>query len=282
MEEAAPFKGCVLTYGHFSTIHPGHIRYLRHARNLGKQLLVALIGDEGKASYPFNQQERAEALSLLGIADAVLMLQANELDQAITALKPAVLVLGNEYKDNQEIETTLAQQRQQGRSVQFHAGEIHYATADLLNGSERDLRRQRRSLFQTACRRQGINQHQLLEAINSWADTRLIVLGDTIVDQYAACEAIGMSAEAPVVVVREMERKNFIGGAAVVAAHISALGAQCDFISVVGADSTAELVREELTAQGIGDGLNRSIRLHLQKRYVVENQSCSASADWKT
>ena len=176
-------------------------------------------------------------------------LQANELDQAIAALQPEVLVLGNEFKDDAKFNPLLAQQRQQGRSVQFHAGEIHYATADLLSGSESELRQQRRSLFQTACRRQGINQTQLLDAINAWGDTRLIVLGDTIVDQYAACEAIGMSAEAPVVVVRELERKNFIGGAAVVAAHISALGAQCDFISVVGADSTAELVRQELAAK---------------------------------
>ena len=84
----------------------------------------------------------------------------------------------------------------------------------------------------------------------------MIVLGDTIVDQYAACEAIGMSAEAPVVVVRELEHKNFIGGAAVVAAHISALGAKCDFVSVVGADDTAEIVRKELAIQGIGDGLS--------------------------
>ena len=91
-----------------------------------------------------------------------------------------------------------------------------------------------------------LNQVQLLDAINSWESSRLIVLGDTIVDQYAACEAIGMSAEAPVVVVRELKHKNFIGGAAVVAAHISALGARCDFISVVGSDSTAELVRQEL------------------------------------
>ena len=65
-----------------------------------------------------------------------------------------------------------------------------------------------------------------------------------------------MSAEAPVVVVKELENKNFIGGAAVVAAHIVALGAQCDFISVVGADSTAEIVRRELSIQGIGDGLS--------------------------
>lgn len=274
LEEAGAFQGCVLTYGHFSTIHPGHIRYLRHARNLGQQLLVALIGDGGRTSYPFNQQERAEALSLLNIADAVLLLQADALDQAIAALKPAVLVLGNEYKDKPEIQSTLAQQRQQGGSVQFHAGEIHYATAELLSSSERDIRQQRRLLFQTACRRQGIKQNQLLEAVNAWGSTRLIVLGDTIVDQYAACEAIGMSAEAPLVVVRELERRNFIGGAAVVAAHICALGAGCDFISVVGADSTAEVVHQELAAQGIGDGLSRdpSRPTTFKKRYLVENQ----------
>jgi len=273
LADCSSWHGCVLAYGHFNTIHPGHIRYLRHARGLGEQLVVALIGD-GKIKYAFQQQERAEALSLLGIADALLLLEADELNEAIDALKPKVLVLGNEFKHNAEIQTTLVQQRQQGGAVQFHAGDIHYATAELLSGSERDLRQQRRSLFQAACRRQSIEPGALMNAINSWESTRLIVLGDTILDQYAACEAIGMSAEAPVVVVRELEHKNFIGGAAVVAAHIRALGARCDFISVVGDDSAAELVRQELAVQGIGDGLSTdpSRPTTFKKRYVVENQ----------
>ena len=273
LEDCSYWHGCVLAYGHFNTIHPGHIRYLRHARGLGDKLVVALIGD-GKTSYTFQQQERAEALSLLGIADAVLLLDADEINKAIQALKPKVLVLGNEFKNNAEIQTTLVQQRQQGGTVQFHAGDVHYATADLLSGSERDLRQQRGDLFQAACRRQSIDPGALLDAINSWKSTRLIVLGDTIVDQYAACEAIGMSAEAPVVVVRELEHKNFIGGAAVVAAHIRALGARCDFISVVGSDSAAELVRQELAIQSIGDGLSTdpSRPTTFKKRYVVENQ----------
>ena len=273
LKNSRSWRGCVLAYGHFNTIHPGHIRYLRHARGLGNQLVVALIGDRD-TRYAFQQQERAEALSLLGIADAVLLLEADELNEAIEALEPEVLVLGNEFKNNGAIQNTLVQQRRQGGAVQFHAGDTHYATADLLSGSERELRQQRRSLFQAACRRQGIQPGELLEAINSWQSTRLIVLGDTIVDQYAACEAIGMSAEAPVVVVRELEHKNFIGGAAVVAGHISALGAQCDFISVVGDDSTAELVRQELDVQGIGDGLSidPTRPTTFKKRYVVENQ----------
>ena len=101
----------------------------------------------------------------------------------------------------------------------------------------------------------------------------MIVLGDTIVDQYAACEAIGMSAEAPVVVVREPARCNFIA-AAVVAAHIRALGAHCDLVSVVGNDSTANLVQQELKDQTIGDFLVRdpSRPTTFKKRYVVENQ----------
>ena len=272
--EAHRYQKCVLTYGHFSTIHPGHIRYLRHARNLGKQLVIALIGDEGETNFPFIQSERAEALCLLGIADAVLLLQDDDLDQAISDLRPTVLVLGNEYKDKEQIQTIVKRQEQQGGSVQFHAGEIHYATTDLLSASERDLRQQRLSQLKAACQRQGINKLQLLNSIKRWEKTRLIVLGDTIVDQYAACEAIGMSAEAPVVVVRELEHRNFIGGAAVVAAHINALGAHCDFISVVGTDSTAELVREELKDQGIADGLSSdpSRPTTFKKRYVVENQ----------
>ena len=283
IKDACSWNSCVLAYGHFNTIHPGHIRYLRHARGLGEQLVVALIGD-GKTAYAFQQQERAEALSLLGIADAVLLLEGDELNTAIKKLKPEVLVLGNEFKNNSGIQNTLVQQRQQGGAVQFHAGDIHYATADLLSGSERDLRQQRRALFQAACRRQGIKQNQLLDAIKSWGSTRLIVLGDTIVDQYAACEAIGMSAEAPVVVVRELEHKNFIGGAAVVAAHITALGAECDFISVVGADNTAELVRQELSLQGIGNGLSTdpSRPTTFKSGTWLKTKNCSVSVDSKT
>ena len=36
LKEAANWNGCVLAYGHFNTIHPGHIRHLRHARGLGE------------------------------------------------------------------------------------------------------------------------------------------------------------------------------------------------------------------------------------------------------
>ena len=160
------------------------------------------MGDDCESIYPFSQQERAEALSLLSIADGILLLKADELDQAIGVVEPKVLILGNEYKDKSDIQKTLTMQRLRGGSVQFHAGETHYATSDLLSGSERSLSQERIALFRAACQRQGIDHNQLVKATEAWGNTRLIVLGDTIVDQYSACEAIGMSAEAPLVVVR--------------------------------------------------------------------------------
>lgn len=274
IKAASGYSGCTMAYGHFNTIHAGHIRYLRHARSLGKQLLVALMGDSDTNSFAFDQQERAEALSLLGIADAIVVLEENNLNRIIEECRPSVLVLGNEFEEMEEIQGTLDKQREQGGIVQFHAGEIKYASTELLTGSERDLKQEKKQVFKAVCQRQGIKMENLLSAVKEWSRSQLIVVGDTIVDQYAACEALGMSAEAPVVVVRELEKKDFIGGAAVVAAHISALGARCHLVSVVGKDSTASLVKNELREQGIGDELciDSSRPTTFKKRYVVENQ----------
>ena len=53
------WKNSILTYGHFNTIHPGHIRYLNYARKLGEKLIIALIGDNSNIKYTFPQRERA-------------------------------------------------------------------------------------------------------------------------------------------------------------------------------------------------------------------------------
>ncbi|WP_255439845.1 PfkB family carbohydrate kinase [Synechococcus sp. PROS-9-1] len=266
----------MLAYGHFTTIHPGHIRYLRHAKNLGEKLSIALIGDgkPDQSPYLFSQSERADALSLLGIADTIVLLRGDELIEAIQMLSPEVLVLGTELQGLPSLDLPIAVLKDQGGSVQFHAGEVSYASTHLLMNSEKDIRQQRRLQFVAACHRQGLSRGHLLASMQAWNKAHLIVLGDTIVDQYVACEAIGMSAEAPVVVVRELAKRNFIGAAAVVASHIRALGAQVSLVSVIGNDSTANLVQQELNAQGISDALTRdpSRPTTFKKRYVVENQ----------
>ena len=267
----------VLCYGHFTSVHAGHIRYLKHAKSLGKPLLLALIGDglqEESHPYPFTQSERAEALSLLGISDYIILLEDKELTSAVKKIKPSFLVLGTELQNSSYLSEAIALVTSQGGSVRFHGGDVTYASAELLTNSESDIRRYRRNQFISACNRHGISYSSLINSMNTWASSRLIVLGDTIVDEYAACEALGMSAEAPVVVVRELANRNFIGAAAVVAAHIRALGAEVDLVSVVGDDSSACFVHDKLKSLDIGNKLvtDSSRPTTLKKRYLVENQ----------
>ena len=279
LNDAENLSGCVLAYGHFTTIHPGHIRYLKHAKDLGEKLVVVLMGDENNTLTPefqFNQKERAEALRLLEMVDVVIMLKHKELSEAVKLIKPNVMVLGNEFQScsDEDVNDAIDILRKAGKRIAFHAGNVHYATTDLLSISERKLVEKRQLQFRRACDRQGINLERLLSSVNTWTQTKLIVLGDTIIDQYAACEALGMSAEAPVVVVKELERKNFIGGAAVVASHIRALGAKCCLLSVVGNDDSAKIARDGIKDRDIIDALvvDYSRPTTFKKRYIVENQ----------
>ena len=115
----------------------------------------------------------------------------------------------------------------------------------MLREEPRDLQRDRWQQFQQACQRQQLDLEQLNLALNRFRQSRLLVLGDTIVDQYIACDPLGMSAEAPVLVVRELKARQYLGGAAIVAAHASSLGANCHYLSVAGEDENANLVKQQ-------------------------------------
>ena len=53
---------------------------------------------------------------------------------------PEILVLGNEFCTNKKsIINALRIQKKNRKMIKFHAGDIHYASADLLNKTEREL-----------------------------------------------------------------------------------------------------------------------------------------------
>tara|TARA_A100000164_G_C21934771_1_gene787495 strand:- start:1431 stop:2933 length:1503 start_codon:yes stop_codon:yes gene_type:complete len=280
IRELKNFQDFSLGYGHFSTIHVGHIRYLKKAKSLSKKLVIALKGDFGineeKSRYQFNQKERAEALSMLDLADAIILLKNDELIEVIKNSSPKFLVLGSQYENNAEkgIKDSISLLSKRGVSIIYHGGEISYFGSELLTSDEEEIKYKRLKEFKSACKRQSLNKENLLKSIESWGKANLIVIGDTIVDRYVACEALGISAEAPVVVVKEIENKDFVGGAAIVASHIKNLGAQCKLISVTGNDKNSKFIKERLSNEEIKDGviIDHSRPTTFKKRYLVENQ----------
>jgi len=270
----------VLCHGHFNIIHPGHIRYLDYARQQCERLIVSIIGDTSflnlDRKHHFSEDERASGVASIQSVDQVVLLGEGNLNKLIQVLKPDVLVLGKEFEndlDNQ-ISEAVKLLKKQGGKILFHAGETHYASADLLRDDQTDLYEQHKKQFGKACRRQKIKMEKLFECIDKFGDASLLVIGDTIVDQYVACDAIGMSAEAPVVVVRELDTREYAGGAAIVAMHASALGAKCRFLSVVGQDIHADTAAKELDRFNVKHTLieDNSRPTTFKIRYLVDNQ----------
>jgi rfaE bifunctional protein nucleotidyltransferase chain/domain len=96
----------VFTNGVFDILHPGHVRYLQHARSLGDALILGLNADASVRrnkgpERPINpQDERAEILEALACVDAVVLFEEDTPDRIIKAIQPDILVKGADWGEN--------------------------------------------------------------------------------------------------------------------------------------------------------------------------------------
>lgn len=269
----------VLCHGHFNLIHPGHLRFIQYAKSLGTKLIVAVYSGEyfsKSMPSPYPQEERAQGVATLQHVDCVVVLAGINIVELIELVSPDFFVMGKEFELERrtEVADAIAACEAHGVRIIFHAGEIHYSSVELLHDSKQKLQTEKWKQLLAICRKQKIIPNTLWSILESYSKCRLLIIGDTIVDQYVACDAIGMSAEAPVLVVKEIETREFLGGAAIVASHLHALGTQCHYLSVVGEDAAARLVESELLSQGLSICLlkDSSRPTTFKIRYMVDNQ----------
>ncbi|MCK7521169.1 MAG: adenylyltransferase/cytidyltransferase family protein [Ignavibacteriales bacterium] len=235
-QQKASGKKVALCQGHFNVIHPGHLRFLEFAKSQAQCLIVAIQGnkwieDKVKDIF-FDQEERARGIASLETVEGVIIYNDSSIIQVLEAVKPDVYVKGEEFKknlDNENIQNEINAVEKNGGKVVFSSGDVKYASADFLEYDLIDLNRKNKNLFKKTLDKQKISIDKLIQYCDEFKDLNILVIGDTIVDQYVACDALGMSSEAPVLAIRELESKEFVGGAAVVARHAAKLGAQLLF-----------------------------------------------------
>ena len=211
-------KNTNLAYGHFSVIHPGHIRYLKNASRNSELLIVALQDDQdirGSNRFRYNEEERSYGLLSTNLCDYVLILEKDNLSTAIREIFPKVVFLGTNYQSrniSKEVQNAQQVAKEKGIEISYSSGNLEFASSDIFRLDIEDRLDEKRSAYLKTCESLGITKEKLLSIIEKNKRVNITVLGDTIVDEYAACEALGMSGEAPVLVVKELELETFIGG----------------------------------------------------------------------
>lgn len=86
--------------------------------------------------------------------------------------------------------------------------------------------------------------------IPCFANARVLVVGDVMLDRYWSGDTDRISPEAPVPVVRVRTTEDRPGGAANVVRNVAALGARGTLLGLAGADPEAEELRIQLTGAG--------------------------------
>ena len=92
---------------------------------------------------------------------------------------------------------------------------------------------------------------RLDDIVKDFAQKRIVVIGDTIADQFIYGEISRVSREAPVFILRHEHTETTPGGAGNCAANLAALGAEVSLVSVVGDDEPGRSLLEKLSAAGV-------------------------------
>ncbi|MCB9887588.1 MAG: D-glycero-beta-D-manno-heptose 1-phosphate adenylyltransferase [Planctomycetes bacterium] len=114
---------------------------------------------------------------------------------------------------------------------------------------------------------------RLADLLAGLPPTRILVVGDLILDRYADGKAGRVSPEAPVLVFDLQSERHLLGGACNVAANLSELGAAASVLGVVGDDEAGQRLRSLLVDADIDTQamvVDRSRPTTRKTRYVAK------------
>lgn len=94
-------------------------------------------------------------------------------------------------------------------------------------------------------------QERLLNIVRRFPQRRILVIGDSVADQFVYGAISRVSREAPVLILAHEHTETVPGGAANCAANLASLGALVSLISVAGEDEPGRALVEKLKTAGV-------------------------------
>jgi rfaE bifunctional protein nucleotidyltransferase chain/domain len=232
-------KRVVHCHGVFDLLHIGHVRHFEQARALGDVLVVTLTPDRfvnkgiGRPAFP--ETLRAEFLASLGCVDYVAINRWPSAVETIQLLKPAVFAKGSEFRG---LADTIGHVAREAEAVRGVGGEIVF-TEDIVYSSS-GLINQYLSPYPDAVRDYlaafagRYTADDVLAPLRAAEDLRVLVVGETIIDEYTYCEAIGKSGKEPVLASRFLGTDRFGGGVLACANHLAGFVGNVDVFTQLG------------------------------------------------
>jgi len=246
----------VQCHGCFDIVHPGHIRHLRQAKSHGDILLVSITGDgawtkrDGAPLIP--QELRAENLAELDCVDWVVIEPRPTAAELLAEVRPDVYVKGKEYERSEDarfLEERRIVEASGGRVV-FSSGDVVFSSTALISSIEA-MADPSHARLAGLLERGELDGAALTRSVGSFQGKRVLVVGETIIDTYWMCDQPEVASESPVLTLRPLEKRQFDGGAAIIARHLAAMGARPVLLTGLPRSAEADTLRKRLAAEGV-------------------------------
>jgi rfaE bifunctional protein kinase chain/domain len=245
----------IMCHGVFDVVHPGHLRHLLYAKSKADVLVASITADKhiskGHDRPHVPQDLRALNLAAFEMVDYVVIDPNAKPLENIALIQPDLFAKGYEYvvegmppKTAEEKDVVEAY----GGQMLFTPGDIVYSSSTLINLAPPEIKIDKLLMLMDA---HGISFDSLRQALDKMAGRRVHVVGDTIVDSLSYCAMIGGQTKTPTMSVLFERRQDFIGGAAIVAKHLRAAGAEVVFSTVLGDDPHQAFVVDGLKEFGV-------------------------------
>ena len=108
--------------------------------------------------------------------------------------------------------------------------------------------------------------------MNAFSNLKVLVIGETIIDEYVFCEALGKSGKEPILVMRDMYKERYLGGTAAIAKNLSSFCKQITLLSSIGQKSEEkQFIKNNLQKNIKTVFLNKKISPTVTKKRFIEH-----------
>jgi FAD synthetase len=129
----------VLATGTFDILHPGHVLYLRKAKELGDELYVIVSRDsmvQHKSKPILPEQQRLQVVQALEMVDHAELGSERDIFEPLTLIKPDIIALGfDQYFDVNTLQEDLEK-----RHIPSKVIRLPYHDSGNLSGTENIIR----------------------------------------------------------------------------------------------------------------------------------------------
>ena len=236
----------ILCHGNFDVVHPGHIRHLLYAKSKADILIVSITADrfikKGMYRPHIPQNLRALNLAALEVVDFVIIDDKPKPDALLKKLKPEFFAKGYEYNADKLHEDSAAEMqivKSYGGEMIFTPGDVIYSSTNLINENLPNIDKEK---ILNVMQENNITIDILKKNLSKFKNKKIHVIGDTIIDVYTRASVIGGQIKTPTLSVLHQKADVYIGGAAIVAQHLKAAGANVTFTTILGNDEYKNFV----------------------------------------